>query len=96
MKRALLLLGAFCVTPGAFAAETDTDRNVSVFDANPRCMERTVDSNSRECILRSEGAPRQFYPVEVTPVLPEPPIMPPNPPANAQVPREAPRTGQGG
>ena len=94
MKRVLLLLGAFCMTPSAFAAEADTERGVSVFDANPRCMERTVDANSPGCILRSDGAPRQFYPAEtITPVLPNPPIMPPSPP----VPREA-RSGtrQGG
>jgi hypothetical protein len=84
------------MTPVAFAAEADTERGVSIFDANPRCMERTVDANGPGCILRSDGAPRQFYPPPeaTTPVLPNPPIMPPNP----SIPREAPRssTRQGG
>ena len=95
MKRVLVLFGALCMAPSAFAAEPDTERGVSVFDANPRCMERTVDASGPGCILRSVGPSQQFYQAEtITPVLPNPPIMPANPP----IPREAPRSGtqQGG
>ena len=84
MKRILLLLGAtLCVPPSVLAAEADTSRGVSVFDANPRCMERTVDPADPACIVRSDGAPRQYYPPvtsPISPVLPGAPVMPSAPP----------------
>jgi len=80
MKRVLVILGVcFSAMPNAFAAENE--RGVSVYDANPNCMERTTPSNAPECVLREEGAPRQYYPPPtVTPVIPNPPVMPPSPP----------------
>ena len=85
MKRILLLLGAaLCVPPSVLAAEADTSRGVSVFDANPRCMERTVDPADPACIVKSDGAPRQYYPpataTPISPVLPGAPVMPSPPP----------------
>ena len=87
MKRFLFLFGAsLCVTPSAFAAEDDANRGLSVFDANPRCMERNVDPADPACIVKDVGAPRQFYPPAVvnplptTPVLPNAPVAPSAPP----------------
>ena len=85
MERILLCLAACLWTlPNAFAA--DTERGVSVYDANPQCKERSTAPNDPACILREEGAPRQFYPppVAVAPVIPNPPVMPVAPP----IPRE--------
>ena len=79
MKRIVLALSAsLCTLPNAFAA--DTERGISIYDANPKCMERSTPPNHPECILWQEGAPRQFYPPTVSPVLPNPPVMPPTPP----------------
>ena len=97
MKRILLLLGAgLCVPPAGLAAEPDTSRGISVVDANPRCMERTVDPADPACVVKSEGAPRQFYPVDlvpVTPVLPGAPVMPSQPPVAREGTRNPVRQG---
>ena len=89
MKRSLLLLCApFCVPLSALAAEPDTERGISVFDANPRCMERNVDPADPACIVFTPGVPRHYYPpravTPVTPVLPGAPVMPSPPSSVAQ------------
>ena len=89
MRRFLLLLGAaLCVPSSVLAAEADTERGVSVFDANPRCMERAADPTDPACIMLTPGVPRHYYPprvvTPVTPVLPNAPVMPSPPPSVAQ------------
>ena len=96
MKRVLLMLGVcVCTTPHVFAAENE--RGVSVYDANPKCMERTANSAAPECLLFEEGVPRQYYPATITPVIPSPPVMPPAPPPAAReaTGRTSPPTGGG-
>lgn len=69
----------------------------SPYDANPRCTERTTDSNSRECVIEQEGQPRQFYPPPARKVAPPPPPKPPPPQSPPSPPmdlkRAVPRSG---
>ncbi len=73
----------------ALAAEPDLS---SPFDKNPRCTERTVDSNSPECVIQSEGDPRQTYPSKAKPTPPTTPV-PPTPPSQPVSPPQAARPG---
>ena len=103
MKRLLLLLSAsLYMTPSAFAAEDDTNRGLSVFDANPRCMERNVDPADPACIVKGVGVPRQTYPPAIvnplptTPVLPNAPVAPSVPPTAQEGNRAASPVAQDG
>ena len=88
--RSYLVLAAFGIVYAAPAIAADA-APASPYDWNPRCTERTVDSNSPECVLHSEGDPRQTYPAgkDVTPPppTPKPPTASTPPKATPQVPR---------
>ena len=91
MKAITLFAGVLLGTaPYVHAAEPDYS---SPYDTNPRCTERTVNSNAPECLVYSEGAPRQTYPPPKQ--QPTPPGTP-TPPAAATPPAskpQAPRPG---
>ncbi|HUO44926.1 MAG TPA: hypothetical protein VMT94_08485 [Burkholderiales bacterium] len=56
---ALLLLGIGRI---ACAADDVNTNNGSPFDSNPDCMDRKVDSNSRDCVLQDNAKPMHLRP----------------------------------
>lgn len=69
---------AFVLPRSAFAAEPD---RTSPYDKNPKCTERTTDGSDPDCVLPSEGTPRQVYPPGKAPSIAPPPVpKPPGPP----------------
>ena len=93
MKTATILAGML-IAGTAAALEAQPDYS-SPYDKNRHCAERTVDANSPECIIQSEGTPRQTYPPRDGQAKPPAPPTPPTP-APAAPPtsaKQAPRQG---
>ncbi len=65
----------------AFAAD-----NRSPYDRNPACLDRNVDSNKDECVIKDDGTPRHKYPPRKAA---SPPPKPPAPATTPPTPREA-------
>ena len=63
------LIAALTLSQSAFAVDAG-DRSPA--DNNPKCMDRTTDSSTGDCIIKDEGTPRQKYPPkpQVKPVVP--------------------------
>jgi hypothetical protein len=85
---ALAMFGIAYAAPGIAADAAPA----SPYDWNPRCTERTVDSNSPECVLHREGDPRQTYPAGKDTPSPPPTTKPPAAPTPAKATPQAPRS----
>ena len=84
-----ILLALIAVIQPAFAAD---DR--SPYDKNPACLDRNVDSNKPECVIKDDGKPRQKYPPRKTTATPGAPAAPAAAPAPAR--EAAPASGRKG
>ena len=56
--RYLMLLTALTFSGAAIAA--DTGERTSQVDKNSKCMDRTTDSSSGDCVVKDEGTPRHL------------------------------------
>lgn len=65
----LALIAALALSQSALASDAG-DRSPA--DKNPKCMDRTTDSSTGDCIIKGEGMPRQKY-------SPKPQIKPATP-----------------
>lgn len=54
-----MLLTALTFSGAAIAA--DTGERTSQVDKNSKCMDRTTDSSSGDCVVKDEGTPRHSY-----------------------------------
>ncbi|MDB5810024.1 MAG: hypothetical protein JWN94_2146 [Betaproteobacteria bacterium] len=71
MKLHPILIVGMLVSSGLACAADSGERNSPV-DNNAKCMDRTVDASSGNCVVKDEGRPRRTYP-------PRPPAK--NPPS---------------
>jgi hypothetical protein len=51
----------------------DSSERTSPVDRNAKCMERTVDSSSGDCVVKDEGRPRRTHPPKAAPGAITPP-----------------------
>jgi hypothetical protein len=60
MKRChWLMLGALALSPTAHAVDPG---DLSPFDKNSACLDTKTDTSTGDCIIRTDGTPRQKYP----------------------------------
>ena len=52
------LIAALALSQSAFAVDAD-DRSPA--EKNPKCMDRTTDSSTGDCIIKDDGKPRHKY-----------------------------------
>ena len=53
------IIAALVLSQSAFAVDAGDS---SPADKNPKCMDRTADSSTGDCIIKDEGTPRHRYP----------------------------------
>ena len=88
--RSMVLLAVLAIAGSAPTLAAEPDQS-SPYDKNPKCAERTADSNAPECMVQTEGEPRQTYPPTTKP--PKPPTPPPTPSSPPSSVPQAPRPG---